>query len=307
MFPVLMLAVMTAAATPSMTPARPEVLSPDSAKAVLDHYENDRQETIDWLKSSPSSYFSAVARRDFGDETVMTVGRAPGNDLRLDDELLKPHHLRVSVVGDSFLVEAVDPGATFKFDDQELRHAKMPYGRVFIGRLSLRLSNQGYPAIIISDPESKQYEKFHGIEYFPPDFKYRFVLPLTPNPRPDTLVILSTRGNQRPALRVGWFDFIVDGKPQRLEVTRLLEPGVGDEDYGVFFRDRTCDDGESYDLGRYVNPEKVADGRFLLDFNYAYSPACAYSPYYNCPIPPKANRLNVAIRAGEMNSHYMEH
>jgi len=293
-------------AAAAVTPAKPQVLAPDSAKAVIAQYEKDREETREWLKSSPSSYFAAVARRDFGDEKVLSVGRAPGNDLRLDDELLKPNHLRVTVEGDSFLVEAVDEGATFKLGEEELRRAKMTSGRVFIGRLSLRLSHQGFPAIIISDPESKQYEKYHGIEYFPPDLSYRYVLPLTPNPEPDTLVIMSTRGNQRKALRVGWFDFLVGKTPVRLEATRLLEPGVGEDDFGIFFRDATSGE-ESYALGRYLNVEKAGDGMYLLDFNFCYAPACAYSPHYNCPIPPKANRLKVAIRAGEMDGHYMDH
>jgi hypothetical protein len=298
--------LLIAAAAAAVTPAPPQVLTPDSAKAVIARYDKDREETREWLRSSPSSYFAAVARRDFGDQTVMTVGRAPGNDLRLDDELLKPNHLRVSVEGDSFLVEALDEGATFKLDDEELRRATMTSGRVFIGRLSLRLSHQGYPGIIISDPESRQYEKYHGIEYFPPDLNFRYVLPLTPNPEPDTLVIMSTRGNQRRALRVGWFDFKVGKVEVRLEATRLLEPGVGEDDFGIFFRDATSGK-ETYPLGRYLDVEKAGDGLYLLDFNFAYAPACAYSPHYNCPIPPKANRLRVAIRAGEMDGHYMEH
>lgn len=300
-----MLHLLVIAAAASVAPAPPQVLTPDSAHAVMAQYEKDREDTREWLRAAPSSYFAAVARRDFADETVMTVGRAPGNDLRLDDELLKPNHLRVTVEGDSFLVEAVDEGATFKLDDQELRRAKMTAGRVFIGRLSLRLSHQGYPGIIISDPESGQYAKYHGIEYFPPDLNFRYVLPLTPNPDPDTLVIMSTRGNQRRALRVGWFDFMVGDQAVRLEGSRLLEPGV-DEDYvAIYFRDATSGN-ETYPLGRYLNVEKLGENLYLLDFNYAYAPACAYSPHYNCPIPPKANNLKVAIRAGEMDGHYMD-
>ena len=38
----------------------------------------------------------------------------------------------------------------------------------------------------------------------------------------------------------------------------------------------------------------------IVDFNRAYNPSCALSPYYNCPIPPRENHLSVAIRAGEM-------
>ena len=140
------------------------------------------------------------------------------------------------------------------------------------------------------DPNSKGYARYHGLKWFPVDSRYRFDLPLTANPNPDTIVILSTRGNQRHAVRAGWFDFRVGAKPCRLEATRLLEPGVGENDLGVFFRDATTG-RESYGLGRYVDAKRAADGRYVLD-------------YYNCPIPPRANRLSVAIRAGEMDSHY---
>jgi hypothetical protein len=37
----------------------------------------------------------------------------------------------------------------------------------------------------------------------------------------------------------------------------------------------------------------------VIDFNTAYNPYCAYDPAYDCPVPPKANRLPVEIRAGE--------
>jgi uncharacterized protein (DUF1684 family) len=43
---------------------------------------------------------------------------------------------------------------------------------------------------------------------------------------------------------------------------------------------------------------------YLLDFNFSDNPACAYSPHYNCPIPPKENVLPIAVRAGEMDPHY---
>jgi uncharacterized protein (DUF1684 family) len=66
----------------------------------------------------------------------------------------------------------------------------------------------------------------------------------------------------------------------------------------VYFRDATTGDG-SYEVGRYVDVEEDRDG-VIVDFNYAYNPACALSPFYNCPIPPTENRLDVAIRAGEM-------
>ena len=126
---------------------------------------------------------------------------------------------------------------------------------------------------------------------------------MTPNPTPDVVLVMSTRGNQRRAQRVGWFDFVVAGQPCRLEALRLLEPGVDESALSVFFRDATAGKG-TYELGRYVDATPAANGAYLLDFNMAYNPACAFSDHYNCPIPPRANILTVAIRAGEMDSRY---
>lgn len=68
------------------------------------------------------------------------------------------------------------------------------------------------------------------------------------------------------------------------------------------FTDLTCGE-ESYENGRYIDMT-IADlekGSYLLDFNKAYNPYCAYiSDRYNCPVPPRENDLPVAIRAGEM-------
>jgi uncharacterized protein (DUF1684 family) len=96
----------------------------------------------------------------------------------------------------------------------------------------------------------------------------------------------------------------VNGTPCRLEATRLLEPGVGEHDVGIFFRDATTGK-DTYAVGRYVDAAPRPDGNYVLDFNDAYNPACAVSEHYNCPIPTKANTLKVAIRAGEKDSHYL--
>jgi uncharacterized protein (DUF1684 family) len=78
---------------------------------------------------------------------------------------------------------------------------------------------------------------------------------------------------------------------------------MSENEISVFFRDATSGQ-ETYPVGRYVDLVKLGNGKYLLDFNLAYNPACAFSDYYNCPIPPKSNTLKISIRAGEMNSHY---
>lgn len=291
------------AAVTGATVKYPPGMSAAEGDSLLQYYSKDRTETDTWLKSSPTSYLATVQRQDFGDRTSLMVGSDPGSDVRIEDPGVKPRHLRVTVMGDSFHVEAVDPGATFKVKDAEMTSATLAPGGIQVARFSLRLSHQRFPAIIVFDPQSPRFKLYKGMKFFPADLSYRIVATLTPNSNPDTTIILSTRGNRRRAVRVGHFDFKVNGATCRLEANRLLEPGVGEKDLGLFFTDATTGK-ESYSVGRYLDPEALPDGRYVLDFNKCYNPACAYSDHYNCPIPPKENRLKVAIRAGEMDAHY---
>jgi uncharacterized protein (DUF1684 family) len=284
-------------------PARPVKLDKTAADAAVKEIQKDRTDTEGWLRGDITSYLATVDRQDFGAKKTLTIGRASDNDLRIDDGEVMAHHLKVTVEGDKFRLQAVDAAAKFTVGTEVRREAVVDPSSVRVGRFQLRLSHQRYPGIIVFDPKSPRFEQYKGLKYFPIDLAYRYELPLTPNPKPETIVIQSTRGNQRNAQRVGWFDFVVGATPARLEAVRLLEPGVGESDVSVFFRDATSGN-ESYSLGRYVDVKKLPNGNYLLDFNFAYNPACAFSEHYNCPIPPKTNALAVAIRAGEMDSHY---
>ncbi len=293
-----------AAALARPAPAFPVKLAPAAADSITKAILRDRAETEQWLKSGATSYLATVKRVDFGAKTALTVGSAAGNDVRIADAGIAAHHLRATVVGDSFRVVALDPGATFRVKDAERREAVVGPSSIQAGRFTLRLSHQRFPAIIVFDPQSPRFKDYKGLAWFRVDLAYRYELPLTPNSKPDTVIILSTRGSRRRAVRVGWFDFMAGKTACRLEATRLLEPGVGENDLAVFFRDATTGK-ESYGVGRYVDPQRLPDGRYLLDFNLAYNPACAVSEHYNCPLPPRANALRVAIRAGERDSHYL--
>ncbi|HEY3043985.1 MAG TPA: DUF1684 domain-containing protein [Vicinamibacterales bacterium] len=303
---ILGMTVVALAEAQAIGPARPVRLAKGAAEAVTKALQKDRADTEKWLSSDVTSYLATIERRDFGDKKTLTVGRAAGNDVRIDAPGISPHHVRVTVVGDRFHIEGIDQQARFrlKADEKiERRDATVDPSYIQIDRFTLRLSHQRFPAIIVFDPQSPRFKEYKGLRYFPVDLTYRYELPLTPNPKPETMMIMSTVGNQRRAQRVGWFDFVVGQTVSRLEAVRLLEPGVGENDLSVLFRDATSEH-ETYPLGRYVDPKKLPNGTYVLDFNEAYNPACAFSDHYNCPIPPKANTLTVAIRAGEMDSHY---
>lgn len=59
---------------------------------------------------------------------------------------------------------------------------------------------------------------------------------------------------------------------------------------------------ESYGAGRYIDldaSDRTDDGDWVVDFNRAYSPFCAYDERYECPLVPTENWLDVRIETGE--------
>ncbi|MFZ2266549.1 MAG: DUF1684 domain-containing protein [Azonexus sp.] len=88
--------------------------------------------------------------------------------------------------------------------------------------------------------------------------------------------------------------FQVAGKP-----VSLLPMSVGKEEVFFVFRDRTSG-RETYGAGRFLKVPVPRDGKIVLDFNRAYNPPCAFTPFATCPLPPPENWLPFAVVAGEM-------
>jgi hypothetical protein len=104
------------------------------------------------------------------------------------------------------------------------------------------------------------------------------------------------------AERAGTARFILGGQSVGLSMFWLLDYSGG---FFLSFRDATSA-GETYGAGRYlVDTAKGADlgvnadGRLILDFNFAYQPSCSYDPQWSCPLPPRENWLAIPIRGGE--------
>jgi len=145
-------------------------------------------------------------------------------------------------------------------------------------------------------PLSKEQKRnFKGLHYYPENPKLRFDVTLNRFEHPEEVHMQTSTGQVQHYHKLGTFSFDVDGQPAQLTVY-----GTHNEDAFVPFVDATSG-SETYGAGRYLDLEWRGGDRFLVDFNLAYNPWCAYSPDYSCPIPPKENRIQVAIRAGEMD------
>lgn len=147
-----------------------------------------------------------------------------------------------------------------------------------------------------TDPQSplahEQRHQFDGLEYFPENENLRLLVEVEELPEREQIWMQTSTGDVQPFLRYGKFNFTVDD--HEAELTLYFN------DHGFFlpFSDSLAGE-ETYPAGRYLEPDLLPDGKFLIDFNLAYNPYCAYNEQYSCPLPPAENRLSIPIRAGE--------
>lgn len=145
---------------------------------------------------------------------------------------------------------------------------------------------------------------FRGLDYYPVDPKYRFVVPFQRQAAPDTAMLAENTGRIRAQVRMGHVTVPLSAGDARLVVFR----GASDDPRGrlwVPFGDATNGDS-TYSGGRYVDVTRTGEDSVVVDFNRAYNPTCVYNPEYACPLPPPENRLDVSIPAGEKTPKFRE-
>lgn len=146
---------------------------------------------------------------------------------------------------------------------------------------------------------SEERDSFEGLDYYPIDETYRFELPLHEHDEKEQLTVATSTEGEREYLRWGEFQFTLDGEQVTIQA---YKSDPNEDRLWVPFRDATSGD-ETYGAGRYLDLEReehhTEDGVWILDFNEAYNPTCAYNDRYECPLPPTENWLDVPIEAGE--------
>ncbi len=160
--------------------------------------------------------------------------------------------------------------------------------------------------VFVKDPDSPipraERASFRGLLYFPMDPAWRYAGFIERYKTAERISIVTTSGKPRPCERWGSVTFARDGQVLTLQVYRLLDVPERKGGEGLFlpFKDATTGK-ETYDAGRYVDLVGPEGGPFVLDFNLAYNPSCAYGDAgrFQCPVTPAENRLPIAITAGE--------
>lgn len=181
-------------------------------------------------------------------------------------------------------------------------------GQTFYGSTDLKTFREGRDKEFRNRGESplkdEDFSVFKGLNYYEVNKAFRVVATLSRATDSKFFLMPTSSGIAKKFVKYGVVKFSLNGRLTKLSVYRSdPETRAKFPEYAhllfVPFKDAT-NANETYGGGRYMDIVMPKDDKIILDFNLAYNPNCAYGlDKYSCPIPPRENRLNIAIKAGE--------
>jgi uncharacterized protein len=153
-------------------------------------------------------------------------------------------------------------------------------------RLGLRLRDKQHP----------KRQSFEGRTWFPVQPEYRVQATFTAFDTPKTIGMPNILGDIEEQQSPGVVSFEWAGQHYQLTPTQARDR--------LFFVVRDGTSGhETYGMGRFLFADAPLNGQVILDFNQLHNPACAFTEYATCPLPPRENHLPLRIEAGELAGH----
>ncbi len=156
------------------------------------------------------------------------------------------------------------------------------------------ITEDGLSGLRVWDARSEWIENYGGIDAYAYDPSWVVTGKWKPNPAGTTMAVDKKLGNAKAEVIPGEIEFEHDG-----QTVSFATIGTG-KALQIVFADQT-NESETYSVGRFLFVVPNPDGTVTMDFNLAVLPPCAFSYNFNCPIPPKQNRLPFPVRAGEKN------
>lgn len=242
-----------------------------------------------WLKPGENSFGT-----DPTNDVVFPKGPAHAGSFTLQGKTVS-----AKFAADANATIAGKPATTAELQPDTTEHPTV----VGMGNLRLHVIVRGERVgIRLKDLDSEAARQYHGPQFFPLDLSYRVTATWLPSDGKQTVDVPNVLGDVSATPIAGTAVFKING--QELKLTDL----GGSAASGLFFvfSDPTSKT-DTYPGGRFLKTDPVTNGTVVLDFNRAYNPPCAVTPYATCPLAPKENRLSVAIRAGEEYDHKHGH
>jgi uncharacterized protein (DUF1684 family) len=234
-----------------------------------------------WLKPGTNSFGSAP-----DNAIVFPKGPAHAGEFDLDGK-----EVSIKPSPDAHVTAAGKPLAATKIEtDASENRTVMEMGSLRFHAI-VRGERVG---IRLKDLESPAISTFKGLIFFPLDMNYRVTATWEPSDGKKTIDVPNVLGDVTPVPVAGTVVFKINGQEQRLTALGG-DPAKG---LSFVFNDLTAKT-DTYPGGRFLETDAVVNGTVIVDFNRAYNPPCAVTPYATCPLAPKENRLTVGIPAGE--------
>ena len=272
----------------------------DSYKHSIEQWQAGRVERL----TAPDGWLSLIGLEWLKDGTNR-VGSATDNDIVLN---AGPAHLGVvTLAHDGSMRIALDKDSGATIDGKAVMEAALVDDlhagadaaptRVSFGTASFYvIDRDGRKGLRVKDTEAPTRKHFVGIDAFPIDPSWRIEATWVPAAPGETLEMGSVIGTIDKYPVPGKLEFTRDGR--HFEILPVIEE-PGDAQYFIVFADRTSGK-ETYGAARFLYIDPPKDGKVVLDFNKAYNPPCAFTPYATCPLAPPENRLDVRVTAGEL-------
>jgi uncharacterized protein (DUF1684 family) len=146
-------------------------------------------------------------------------------------------------------------------------------------------------------------KNFKGVEFFPYDPAYRVAAAFKPDPKLPPRTFRTSRGTDKQFFHAGDASFTLQGKPFTLPLYADNNDPKKISSMSAFFTDNLTGKG-AYGAGRYVDAEDFGafpPKKITIDFNFAYNPNCARSPFFTCPVA--TDNLALAMKVGERDPH----
>jgi uncharacterized protein len=275
-----------------------ELISAGSEDAYTREIESWRDQRVERLKS-PTGWLSLVGLEWLKPGTNK-IGSASDNDIVIAKA---PPHLGSIEWKDDKVVATLGQGSGALIDDKPLAKAELlddsheKPTTISFGSVRFYLIDRagGKKGLRIKDSEAKSRVGFLGIDYYPIDPSWRIEARWVAFDPPHTLEIPNVIGTIDKMPVPGKAVFEHDGKS--FELLPVLETEDADELFWII-ADKTSGK-ETYGAARFIYSAMPKDGKVVIDFNKAYNPPCAFTPYATCPLAPPENRIGVAVRAGE--------
>jgi uncharacterized protein (DUF1684 family) len=265
--------------------------------AYVKQIQDWRHERVEHLRA-PHGWLSLVGL-DWLKDGKNTLGSAKDNDIVLAKA---PAHLGTIVLDCGKATIALDAKSAATIDGKSLATAELlddghdKPTTVAYGTVSFYLIQRGDKlGLRVKDSEAPTRTHFLGIDYFPIDASWRIEAKWEAYNPPHEVKEPNILGQVDKVVVPGAAVFERDGKTYRLEP--VIET-PGDTNLFLVFGDKT-NGHETYGAARFVYTEPPKDGKVVIDFNKAYNPPCAFTPYATCPLPTAQNRMKLRVTAGE--------